>query len=309
MDKIRVGYASDAVGTAPVWTACDEGYFKKLGLEVEPVLIRGSAAVTRAIEAGEVQLANFAAPAMVQANVERNADLILVLATMNRVMQALSGRPGVTKIEQLRGGSIGINAKGEVNEWILEAVLPRVGLTPHKDVKIVEIGRHPGKEWHTKAKVDALVLHPPQPFEAAKDGWTTLLDTRSLNMPFQLSCITGRRDWIENNRALVQRYLEGHVEGIHRFNTDLACGIRVQKKWGPTQDEDICIETHKFASGEFSPDPHPSEVSIRNILVAMKGSIAKADPNRAKDYMDGSFIAEMEKSGKLGALHQKYGIG
>lgn len=306
MDKIRVGYASKAVGTAPVWTACDAGYFAALDLVVEPVLIPGSGNVTRAIEAGEVEFGNFAAPAAIQANVERGSDLVVILGAMNRLMQALAGRPGISTLDQLRGGVIGINTRGDVNHWLLEALLPRLGWREGIDVRIVEIGRAKGKEWRTEAAVDALVLHPPQPFEAAVDGWTTLVDTRSLDMPFQLSCITGRRTWIDHHRELVQRYVQGHVEGLLRFNADRPFAVAVQKKWGPTSDQEILVRTHEFAAGEFSPRPFPTEAAIRGILEAMRKTLPKADPARAGDYIDPSFVARLDSSGLLAELAARH---
>ena len=188
MDRIRVGYASRAVGTAPVWTACDAGYFQALGIDVEPVLFQGSMRVTKALESGEVQLANFAAPAAMQANLERGADLIVVLGAMNRMMQALMGRPGVRTLDDLRGGAIGVNSWGEVNHWMLEALLPRLGLVRDRDVRLVETGRHDGDAWNIDAPIDALMFHPPEPFAAARAGWSMLVDTREIQIPFQLSC-------------------------------------------------------------------------------------------------------------------------
>ena len=306
MDNIKVGYASDAVGTAPVWTACDAGYFKALGLDVEPVLIPGSTNVTRAIEAGEVHFGNFAAPAAIQANVTRNADLVVIVGAMNRMMQALSGRPGITRPEQLRGGIIGINSRGDVNHWLLATILPRLGLKEGRDVKVIELGRSHGKEWQTVKGVDALILHPPQPFDAVKDGWTTLLDMRTLDQPFQLSCIVGKRSWIGANRELVARYVRGHVEGLLRFNNDRAMAIQVQKKWGSTTDEEVLIQTHEFAAGEFSPRPYPTEAAIRGILEAMQGHVPEADPTRAADHIDTSFIAALDKAGELDRLAARY---
>ena len=104
MDKIRVGYASKAAGTAPLWTACEAGIFKDLDLDVEPVLITGSARVTQSLESGEIQLGNFAAPAALQANLNRGADLIVVLGAMNRLTQSLCGRPGVESLERKQPG-------------------------------------------------------------------------------------------------------------------------------------------------------------------------------------------------------------
>ncbi len=306
MDRIRVGYASRAVGTAPVWTACDAGYFQALGIDVEPVLFQGSMRVTKALESGEVQLANFAAPAAMQANLERGADLIVVLGAMNRMMQALMGRPGVRTLDDLRGGAIGVNSWGEVNHWMLEALLPRLGLVRDRDVRLVETGRHDGDAWNIDAPIDALMFHPPEPFAAARAGWSMLVDTREIQIPFQLSCITGRRAWIDANRDLVARYLRGHVEGILRFNNDRECGLAAMRKWGSPVEEAVQVETYDFASREFSQRPFPTAASIAGILGAMQGKVAGADPARAAQYVDDSFMREMEASGVLAAMTRKF---
>ena len=308
MDVIRVGYASRAVGTAPVWTACEAGIFQSLGLAVEPVLFKGSMAVTRALESGDVQLANFAAPAAMQANLERNAGLIVVLGAMNRMMQALMSRPGVRTLDELHGGAIGVNSWGEVNHWMLECLLPRLGLVRDRDVRLIETGREEGHAWDTKAPVDALMFHPPEPFAAARAGWSLLIDTRKLEIPFQLSCIAGKRAWIESNRDLVARYLCGHVEGILRFNTDREFGLAVMRKWGSPVSDEVQEETYEFASQEFSVRPFPTAASIAGILAAMQGKVTGADPVDAAKYVDDSFLSEMERTGELVRLWSRYGI-
>ena len=306
MSKIRVGYASRAIGTAPVWTACEAGYFRAQGLEVEPVLYEGSIAVTRGLEAGDIQLANYAAPAAIQANLERGADLVIVLGAMNRMMQSLMGRPGVTGVEALKGGTIGVNEWGEVNHWLVEALLPRLGLVAGRDVRIVETGRAHGKAWNTKVPADALILHPPEPFAAVKAGWTVLVDLRDLNVPFQLSCIAGRRDWIAGHRPAVERYLRGHVEGILRFNADRDFGLKVARKWGSPVDDDVLARTWEFASREFSTRPFPTAAAVAGILAAMRGKVAGADPARAADYVDDGFMTALEAGGVLQDLQRRH---
>ncbi len=308
MDRIRVGFASRAVGTAPVWTACDAGIFERLDLDVEPILYGGSLGATRALASGEIQLANFAAPAAIQANLEHGADNVVILGAMNRMMQALMGRPGVQSVEDLRGGVIGLNAWGEVNHWMLEALLPRLGLVRDRDVKLAITGRAHGEPWVTPFPVDALMLHPPEPFAALKAGWSVLVDTRELEIPFQLSCIVGRRDWIDRNRAAVRRYVEGHVEGIMRFNTDRAFGLKVMDKWGSRVDAGVQAETWEFASREFSPRPFPTAQAIAGILAAMRDKAPGADPERAADHVDASFMDDLQASGRLADLAAVYGV-
>jgi ABC-type nitrate/sulfonate/bicarbonate transport system substrate-binding protein len=306
MDRIKVGYASRAVGTAPVWTACDAGYFAAQGIEVEPVLLEGSLSVAKALDSGEVQLGNCASPAILQACLERGSDLIVVLGAMNRMMQALMGRPGVRTLDELKGGVIGVNSWGEVNHWMVEALLPRLGLIRDKDVRVVATGRTKGHPWDTAVPVDALMFHPPEPWAALKAGWNMLVDTRALQIPFQLASIMGRRDWIAQNRDLVARYLRGHVEGILRFNSDREFGLAVMRKWGTPVDEDVQRQTYEFASREFSPRPFPTAASIAGILAAMQGKVAGADPARAAHFVDAHFIEALDADGTLDELARKY---
>ena len=51
-------------------------------------------------------------------------------------------------------------------------------------------------------------------------AFCSVLSPYGLNLPFQLSCICGRRDWIQGHREIIQRYIQGHVEGLLRFNTN-----------------------------------------------------------------------------------------
>ena len=154
--------------------------------------------------------------------------------------------------------------------------------------------------------VDALMFHPPEPWAAGKAGWNLLVDTRDLNIPFQLSSIIGRRDWIVQNRELVSRYLRGHVEGILRFNSDRDFGLAVMRKWGTPVDEDVQRQTYEFASREFSPRPFPTAASIAGILAAMQGKVAGADPARAATFIDASFIAAMDAAGTMDELARTY---
>jgi ABC-type nitrate/sulfonate/bicarbonate transport system substrate-binding protein len=308
MDKIRIAYSSPAAGTAPVWTACEAGYFEALGLDVEPILIRGSTAITKAMEAGEVDLANYAAPAPVLANVDRGLDTVVILGAMNTLTQSLGGRPGIDTLEKLRGGTIGINNKTDVNYWLLRAVFPILGFEEEKDVHIKIIPRAEGREWMADHGVDCLILHVPAPDDAAKDGWTVLADLFAMKIPFQLSCIAGRRSWIEKNRDLVRRYIRGHVEGLIRFDGDSDFAVKVLGKWGASQDVAINTKIHHHALELFSIRPFPTVEAIQPILNAMKGVVPGAETANAADLIDRSFIEELDAEGYLDALAKQHGL-
>src|ERR1041384_8863461 len=52
LKKIRIGYPSLSFRQSNVWVATDVGLFKKYGLEVEPIFLRGGQIATQALAGG-----------------------------------------------------------------------------------------------------------------------------------------------------------------------------------------------------------------------------------------------------------------
>jgi ABC-type nitrate/sulfonate/bicarbonate transport system substrate-binding protein len=310
MDKIRLGYAAKAGGTAPVWTAYEAGIFRELDIDLELALIPGSKQVSAAIDGGDIQLANFASPAAVQRDLQLGSDQIVVMGIMNSLIQTISGRPGVDSLEQLRGGKIGTPGLEEVDFRILTAVLPRIGFHPGRDIEVVDVGRggHDRKWLTPNLGVDALVLHPPDPSDAEDAGWKVLLDMRDLKLPFQLACITGKRSWISDHRDLVQRYVQGHVEGIYRFKQDPEFALKVLKIYSSTDDESVLRRGYGVLCEVFSERPYPSVEAIGNVISTFNGIIPGAESARPDQFIDDSFMAELDRSGELAKLRTKYGL-
>jgi ABC-type nitrate/sulfonate/bicarbonate transport system substrate-binding protein len=310
LDKIRLGYAAKGGGTAPVWTAYEAGIFKRLDIDLETTLIPGSHAVSAALDAGEIQLANFAAPAAVQRDLQLGSDQIVILGAMNRLVQSLVARPGISTLEQLRGGTVGIPSRDEVDYRIIQAVLPRIGFELGKDLRVEIVGRWSGdKRWLTPdLRVDSLVLHPPDPDDAAADGWTTVFDMRTLNLPFQLGCATGKRSWIAAHPELIRRYCLGHMEGILLFKTDRKFAIEVLKKYSPTDDEAVLDRSYDGLVEDFSNTPYPDPERIRNILLTMEGEVPGADASKAADFIDDSYMRELDAAGELAKLRARYNL-
>jgi ABC-type nitrate/sulfonate/bicarbonate transport system substrate-binding protein len=53
-----MGYPSLAFTQSHIWVAKEQGLFRKYGLEVDPVFLRGGQVATRALAAGEPPIVN-----------------------------------------------------------------------------------------------------------------------------------------------------------------------------------------------------------------------------------------------------------
>src|SRR3990170_3023772 len=109
LKRIRIGYPSLSFRQSNVWVAREQGLFKKYGLEVEPIFLRGGQLATLALAAGDPPIVNIGT--VVQANLTGHK-LVLVAAVENNYDQILFARPGITKLEQLKGKHFGITGGG-----------------------------------------------------------------------------------------------------------------------------------------------------------------------------------------------------
>ena len=106
LKKIRIGYPSLSFRQSNVWVAKETGIFNKYGLEVEPIFLRGGQMATLALVAGDPPIVNIGT--VVQANLV-GSNLVLVAAVENQYDQIVFARPGITKLEQLKGKNFGIS--------------------------------------------------------------------------------------------------------------------------------------------------------------------------------------------------------
>src|SRR4029450_10513771 len=60
LKRITMGYPSLAFTQSHVWVAKEQGLFRKYGLEVDPVFLRGGQVATQALAAGEPPIVHVA---------------------------------------------------------------------------------------------------------------------------------------------------------------------------------------------------------------------------------------------------------
>ena len=98
--KIRIGYPSLSTTQSHIWVGEEEGLFRKYGLDVEPILLRGGQLATQALAAGDPPIVNIGT--VVQAGLQGyNLALIAAVQTKHDFFVFVS--PGITKLEQLKG--------------------------------------------------------------------------------------------------------------------------------------------------------------------------------------------------------------
>jgi NitT/TauT family transport system substrate-binding protein len=124
---------------APTLVALEKGYFKQNGLEAEMIPFKGGPDLLKGVLAGgaDIGLTGATDPLVFR---DRGTTIRTVATVLEKNHFTLTVVPQIKRVEDLKGGSIGVTAVGATT-WVFARMLAKkMGWEPEKDVKIVGIG-------------------------------------------------------------------------------------------------------------------------------------------------------------------------
>ena len=133
LKRIKIGYPAVSYNQVHIWVAKEQGLFRKYGLEVDPVFLRGGQVATQALAAGEPPIVNVGT--VIQANLT-GYNLVLIISMENKFYQLVFVRPGITSLEQLKGKKLGISGFGSITHYAAQILLKHLNLEANKDVAL-----------------------------------------------------------------------------------------------------------------------------------------------------------------------------
>lgn len=299
MEKIRIALANRVAGTAPVFSAVEGGYFKDNGLETELIDYPGHGSSLPALVAGEVDFTNAVSPELITVNTRQDGDAVIIASAISRSAQQVSARPGLSSLEELRGKRWGIMARGDADECSIAMAFERWGWDVKKDAEIVVVG--PGKArldcLLDETKVDAAIMHAPEPFWARQRGWNLVDDLGHMGIPFQNSCAATTRRLIKEKRDIALRYVRAYCQGVYRFRTDPAFGIHVLEKWCGEKDRAILKITYVMYARFMDGMMFPTLEGLRNACRMLHRVGVLDRLPEPEEFADMGPIVELEKEG------------
>src|SRR5262249_26915112 len=166
LTKVTVGYSAIGAVHFPAWLAKESGIFRKNGLDVQLVYFTGGTTAVMALLLRDAPIIQMGGPAIVSGNL-KGAGSGFICGGFVTADQYLMSRPEIKTAVQLKGGSVAIARFGGLADSMARIALQELGLTPVKDVAIVQIGGAPERLGALeKGKVQAAMLGIPDSFVA-----------------------------------------------------------------------------------------------------------------------------------------------
>ena len=112
---------------------------------------------------------------------------------------------------------------------------------------------------------------------------------------------------VRENPDLVRKYVRAQIEAVHRIKTDKEAGLRVLVKYLGAQDKQILDKTYDDISSDqkLPPKQYPTLEGLKSILDPLAETDAKAKAAKPEEFVDMSFVRELDQSGFTDNLYKK----
>ena len=226
---VMAGVAGPGVNLIYAYLAQDAGMWKKHGLDVELIFLRGGSRTVSALIGGSVDFI-IGSDLGVTTAILQGAALTRVGVTTNTLGYSMVTQPNIKTLRDLKGKVVGITPGRDAAYARVVKLLRDNGMDASKDVSFLSVG-----DGGPAARVAALssgVIHatmftPPSDMISEKAGMRILTKIDVANVGGGLNTSTAI---LQKSRSQVLRFLRGYMEAIQylKFHKDESLKIFFQ---------------------------------------------------------------------------------
>lgn len=292
-ERMRVGLTSLAPTTLPVWVAKRQGYFKDMGLSVEPIVFTSGTINSQAALAGEIDVALGSGTEVFTIRLA-GEDARFFFGISNVMPFKLFVNPSIRSPAELKGKRLAVSRFGAQSDFLTRYAVSKLGLDPSKDVTILQIGSTPARYAALKGGgVDGTIMWFPVSLIAANEGYRMLADLNDIisDWPYLGYYAMGRV--LKQKRDKVTRYLKAHVRALGWLKDNPSGGVRVLI-------DDVKINPEYADAGykEFMKSfAFDGRVPTKGFELLMESEASKLKGKfKVGDFIDESFHAEFAQN-------------
>jgi NitT/TauT family transport system substrate-binding protein len=287
--SIKVAFSQVAGAFSPLPLALEQGLFKKYGLDVEygqlpkpsdiQALLTGDVHVTVNGSAGIDAIAG-------------GANLVYVAAPLPMYTQAVYGQPGLQKMTDLVGTTVGVTSQGGSSDYALRTLLAREGLDPAqlnisylRDDAAILAGVQTGA-------VQAAILTAPNTLRAREAGLSEIVNTVPLQLRTINNAIIVHRDFVQQREDVVLNFLRAYMEAIRELKTSPEVGKATISQFTRLTEPALLDESYKIAASTLVVYPLIRDADVQNVIDL--STTPEVKTRKPSDYYDNSYLRKLE---------------
>lgn len=299
-DEIKLGVLSTGGDHWPRWVALDQGYFKEQNLEVREFHTDSIAKAVQALSANSTDMLLPANTQGVITAMVKKAPIKIVAGNFTKAIYDLITGPKYKKVEDLKGGTMGVINLTSGSTVLLQKILAAHGLKYPGDYDILTVGGTPARYAAVKkGAVAAAMVTIPTSYEAKEDGLNVLTNIASYLPDYQFTTIAGHAKWMESHKDQTVRFLMAIIKAMRFLNDPknkeasiqtMMNNFKISRKYSEMAYKEV-VEDLRPIRNDAAPSIKGIETVI-NLEVESK-ALDKAYP--ATTFIDDSFRQEALK--------------
>src|SRR5215475_7240551 len=285
---VRGAFPSPSIQILPMMVATERGLYKREGLDLELIFVRGAATAVQALIANQIHFIFSIGPQMPA--VWEGNDIMILAQQVGRPTFSLVVTPDIQKIADLKGKKIGVTFGGSTAAGT-KALLELNKINPDKDVEYVGLpGNEPKIAALKQGIISGALLAPPADYLAMKSGLKRLVSLADIFKDTAFTGLAATAKTIKENPQMVRRMVRAIVRAViyTRDNPEDALQITMKSL---KLERDAAQDAYQMIREALVPVPTEKGVD----LMAQWQAIAlNTKPKRKPaEYMDLRFVNEV----------------
>ena len=219
-DEIKLGVLSTGGDHWPRWVAWDQGFFKQQNLEVREFQTDSIAKAVQALSANSTDLLFPGNTQGVVVAMSKGAAIKVIAGDFTKALYDLITGAKYKKVEDLKGGTMGVINLTSGSTVLLQKILAAHGLKYPGDYDLLTVGGTPARYAAVKkGAVAAAMVTIPTSYQAKEDGLNVLAGISKYLPDYQFTVVTGNEEWMAGHKDQTVRFLMAIIKSM-RFLTD-----------------------------------------------------------------------------------------
>jgi NitT/TauT family transport system substrate-binding protein len=294
--RITLAYSTTGPTAVGLWMAKETGAFGKYGVDPNLIFISSSPVMVPALIGGDVQGGIAGANAVISA-VSGGASIVAVASLANRPYLRLWVHPEISRIDELRGKTLGVSRFGATTDNLTRILLRRMGLEGAVNIRqlggTVEVGlafRH--------RQIDGAVLATLR----TDAPYRILADLAEFGIQYSMGLLVVSRDFYRRAPETLEHIMRAYVEGVAvlRDPTQKERALKAIARYTRLKEakpiEEIYSDAAKYV--DRVPRVEPEAVAATLEFMGKKGF-------PVENFADNSIVDRLVREGFIDQLYKK----
>jgi NitT/TauT family transport system substrate-binding protein len=292
--KITLGYSTVGPSGTGLWMAKEIGAFEKYGIDAELIFVSSGPIVVQALLGGDMH-AGLAATNALTAAVLAGAPLVSVMSLVNRPYYRCWVQPEITRIEDLRGKTLGVSRFGSVTDNLTRILLRRYKLEGAVQIRQMG-GTTEMAVAFQRRQIDGAVMATVR----INAPMRMLVDLADLGIRYSNVVIAVPRDYYLRNPDTIEAMARAYLEGVAVASQQKERALQVIQKYTRLQDPKLIHELYADAVKFLERVPRLDAEALAPIVEFMGKK-----PIPVETVADNSIVNRLERDGFIDRLYSK----